>query len=140
MYRDRVIEQRKILGLSLKAMSERSKLHLPEETISRFLTNKTSDPRLSTVLDVCDIVELEPYELFMDAKTAAEFKMFLETKSENTDNATACQMLLNKNIALQDDIAALTAENEILRLKLEHKDEIIRLHNRYNAYIDGMAK
>ena len=33
---------------------------------------------------------------------------------------------------LKNKIAALTAENDLLRLKLEHKEEIISLHNYYN--------
>lgn len=138
MYRDRIIEQKKILGLSLKAMSERSKLHLPEETISRFLTNKTSDSRVSTMLDVCASVELEPYELFMDAQTAAEFKLYLETKSSIANKDEAVSSLLSQNIKLQDEITALNTEIDRLKLKLEYEEKINLLHDRYNKYIDSL--
>ena len=140
MYLERILAQKKLLGLTIKSMAELSKLQLPEETISRFLSSKTHDPRLSTVLDVGEIVRLEPYELFMDAQTAAEFKIFLETRTSKTSTSEEINSLLSHNVALQDEIAALKAEIEWLRLTLEHKEEIISLHNRYNAYIDGLNK
>lgn len=140
MYRDRILERKKLLGLSIKTMAERSKLQLPEETLSRLLSSKTHDPRLSTVLEAGEIVGLEPYELFMDAQTSAEFKLYLETKSSNTNKGDEVASLLSHNITLQDEIATLKAEIERLQLTLEHKEEIIRLHNRYNAYIDSLIK
>ena len=139
MYRDRINEQKKMIGITMETMSKRSKLHISEETISRFLSGKSQDGRISTLLDLCETVELEPYELFMDAKTASEFKLFLEAKSANTDDATELQTLLAQNVALQDDIATLNAEIELLRLKLAHKEEIIDLHNYYRSLIGGDA-
>lgn len=140
MYRDRINEQKKMLGISMETMSERSKLHISEETISRFLSGRSHDGRISTMLDLCETVELEPYELFMDAKTASEFKLFLEARSANTDDASELETILAQNVALRDEIAALTAELDLLRLKLEHKEEIIALHNYYRALIEGVAK
>ena len=125
MYRDRINEQKKILGISIKTMAERSKLHLPEETISRFLSSKTHDSRISTLLDVCETVGLEPYELFMDAITAATFKLFLETRVSDIDNAAELEMLRAKTAAQEAEIA-------LLKERLQHKDEIIAIHNYYN--------
>jgi transcriptional regulator with XRE-family HTH domain len=139
MYRERIKEQKKLLNLSAKAISERSELGLPEETVSRFLA-KNHDSRISTMLDICKAVGLEPYELFMDSMTAAEFKLFLEAKASSTNTSEELKTMLEKNVSLQDEITALTAEIELLKLKLEHKDEIIRLHNRYNDYIDAIKK
>lgn len=125
MYRDRINEQKKMLGISNKTISERSKLRLPEETISRFLSNtKTHDAYISTFLDVCDAVGMQPYEAFMDAITAAEFKVFLETKLSDIDNAAELEMLRAKT-------AAQEAEINLLKEKIQHKDEIIAIHNYY---------
>lgn len=129
MYRDRINEQKKMLGISNKTISERSKLHLPEETIGRFLSNKTEhDARVSTLLDVCDAVGMQPYEAFMDAITAAEFKVFLETKLSDIDNAAELEMLRTKTAAQESEIA-------ILKERLQHKDEIIAIHNYYNSLL-----
>lgn len=141
MYRDRIIEQKNMLKISIRTISERSALNLPEETISRFLSKaKEHDCRVSTMLDIARAVELEPHELFMDAKTAAEFKQFLATREAASGTAEQIKALLDQTITQQQEIAALTAEIELLRLKLDHKDEIIKLHNRYNDYIDALKK
>ncbi len=133
MYRDRINKQKKMLGLSNKTLSERSKLHLPEETISRFLAGKTDESRMSTFLDICDSAELNPYEAFMDEATAAAFKLFLETKLSDIDNAGELKELREKTVKQEAEIQRL---NE----RLEHKDEIIRLHERYNSIISGITK
>ena len=133
MYRDRINEQKKILKISNKIISERSQLKLPEETISRFLSNKSHDAYVSTMLDVCEAVELKPYELFMDAITAAQFKLFLETRLSDMDNAAELEMLRAKTAAQEAEIA-------LLKERIQHKDEIISLHNYYRSYIDGAKK
>ena len=125
MYRDRINEQRKILGISHKIMSERSKLHLPEETISRFLSSKAHDARMSTFLDVCETVGMAPYEAFMDARTVAAFKLFLEAKVSDIDNTAELEMLRAKTAAQEAEIA-------LLKERIQHKDEIIAIHNYYN--------
>lgn len=125
MYRDRINEQKIILKISNKTMSERSKLNLSEETISRFLSSKTHDSRISTLLDVCETVELEPYEVFMDGITAAAFKLFLETRVSDIDNAAELEMLRAKTTAQEAEIA-------LLKERIKHKDEIIAIHNYYN--------
>lgn len=140
MLRDRVIEEKKKLGISAKTMSERSKLHLSEETISRFLTNKTADPGLNTALDIADTVGLTPYEAFMDATLAAEFKVFLELKSKSEETEAERIRIVAENENLKTINATLTDKIAILEMKLEHKEEIIRLHNHYISYIDGLTK
>ena len=121
MYRDRILEQKKILGISMKTMSERSKLQLPEETISRFLSNKTHDSRVSTVLDIGETVGLAPYELFMDARTAAEFKLFLETTLSDIDNAAELEMLRAKTASQETEI-------QLLKERLQHKEELLAVY------------
>lgn len=121
MYRDRILEQKKILGISTKTMSERSKLNLPEETISRVLSNKTHDSRVSTVLDIGETVGLEPHELFMDARTAAEFKLFLETRLSDIDNAAELEMLRAKTAAQETEI-------RLLNERLQHKEELLAVY------------
>lgn len=115
--------------MSIKTISEHSKLQLPEETISRFLSTKMEhDAYISTFLDICDAVGMQPYEAFMDAITAAEFKLFLETKLSDIDNSAELGMLRAKTAAQESEIA-------ILKERIQHKDEIIALHNYYNSLL-----
>ena len=130
MFRDRIIEAKKALGISSKTMSERSTLQLPEETISRVLHGKVADPHISTLLDLGETVGLAPYEIFMDAGTAAEFRLFLETRESNIDNSAQLELLRIKATELESRLKE--KEHEIYDLKhdLAHKDEIIVLYKR----------
>lgn len=124
MYRDRVIEAKKALGISTKTMSERSVLHLPEETISRFLNGKINDPHVSTLLDTGATVGLAPYELFMDAATAAEFRLFLESKITNIDNSAELEVL-------RIQTAEQAHKIELLEEKLKAKEELISVYKHF---------
>lgn len=126
MLRDRVIEEKKRLGISAKTMSERSKLHLTEETISRFLSGKTADPGLGNALDIADTVGLAPYEAFMDATLAAEFKAFLELKSKSEETEAERIRIVAENESLKETNAALTNKLAMFELQLLHKEELLK--------------
>lgn len=132
MFRDRINEEKKRLNLSAKAMSGRSKLHIPEETISRVLSGKTQDPGISTVLDLGETVGLTPYELFMDATLAAEFKVFLELKSKSEETEAERIRIVAENESLKTTNTALADKISTLEMQMKYKDEIIALHNYYN--------
>ena len=74
------------------------------------------------MLDVCETVGLAPYELFMDARTAAEFKLFLETRLSDIDNAAELEMLRTKT-------AAQEVEIRILNERLQHKEELLAVYS-----------
>ncbi len=132
MFRDRIIEEKKRLNISAKSMSERSRLHIPEETISRVLSGKTADPGVSTVLDLAETVGLASYEAFMDATLATEFKVFLELKSKSEETEAERIRIVAENESLKTTNAALADKINILEMQLKHKEEIIALHNYYN--------
>ena len=137
LFRARILEEKKKLNITVKTMSERSRLHTPEETMSRVLNSKTADPGIHTVLDMGETVGLEPYELFMDATLAAEFKIFLELKSRSEETEAERIRILAENESLKTENAALTNKIALLELKLEHKEEIIALHNYYNKLLQN---
>lgn len=132
MFRDRIIEEKKRLNITAKSMSERSRLHIPEETISRIISGKTADPGVSTVLDLGETVGLTPYEIFMDATLAAEFKAFLELKSKSEETEVERIRIIAENESLKTINTTLAQKIDMLEMKLAHKDEIIELHNYYN--------
>ena len=125
MFRARILEEKKKLGISAKTMSERSKLRTPEETMSRVLNNKTADPGIHTVLDMGGTVGLEPYELFMDSTLAAEFRAFLELKSKSEETEAERIRLVADNEMLTKTNASLTNKISILEMQLAHKEELI---------------
>ena len=117
---------------------ERAKL--PEETIARILNGKTRDPRLETVLRIGTAVGLNAWEIFSETGLFVGDKGLAELHAETERLESENLMLAAEISAMRDKIAALEAEADLLRLKLEHKEEIIALHNYYKTVIGNMRQ
>ena len=124
MFRERLCETKLIKGVSTKTMAQLSVLHLPEETISRVLHGKINDPHVSTILDIGGTLDLAPYELFMDASTAAEFRLFLESKVTNIDNSAELEVL-------RIQTAEQAHKIELLEEKLRAKEELLSVYKHF---------
>lgn len=145
MWRERIIEAKKANNITTKMMSER--VRLPDTTITRILNRKTPNPRIDTVLDLGASVGLLPRELFSDTTAVLSDKTLALLQEElNTANATLDALraeytaLSEEATDLKVKLVSLQAENDMLKIKLEHKDEIIDLHNYYKTVISGMSK
>ena len=136
MIRERVLEEKKRLNLSVKTMADMSQLRLSKETINRFLTGETADAGVATALDIAATVGLKPYEAFMDATLAAEFRTFLELKSKSEEAKAERIRIVAENETLKLTNAGLVDRIRVLEMQLEHKNEIISLHNYYRSFID----
>ena len=132
MFRERILEEKERLNLSTKTMVDKSRLQLSEETIRRVLSGKTADPGINAVLDLADTVGLKPYEAFMDSTLASEFRAFLEIKARSEETEAERIRIIAENESLKVSNAGLVDRIRVLEMQLEHKEEIIALHNYYN--------
>lgn len=145
MWLDKIIDAKKKQNITTKMMADRSRI--PEQTITRILTKKTEFPRIDTVLDLGASVGLTARELF-DETTSVVGDKSITVLQEELDRVNAAFAALQSDMtAISTDYAMLKStnddlrhENDILRIKLECKDELIRLYNRYTTIIDGLAK
>jgi transcriptional regulator with XRE-family HTH domain len=137
MYRQRILEEKKRLNLSARTMSDLSRLHILEETISRFLSGKTADPGINTVLDLAETVGLKPYEAFMDATLAAEFRAFLELKSKSEETEAERVRMLAENEELKTTNAGLVDKIRVLEMQLTHKDELVKVYEHFTKIKQG---
>ena len=145
MWRDKIIEAKKKNNITTKMMSEL--VHIPEPTITRILSGKTEFPRIDTVLMLGKAVGLSDMELFAETTSFLGDKNIVALQEEldianGTVEALRTEIvtLSEENTDLKVKNVALTAENDMIRTKLEHKEEIISLHNYYKALIDGLKK
>ena len=134
MWRERIIEAKKAQGISSKTMSERT-MHIPERTIIRLLNGETNNPYVDTVLEVGASVGLTPQEIFSETNLILGDKDLATLQSDLEIAKAENDILATENARLNDKIAMLNSELETLKLKLEHKEEIINLHNYYQALL-----
>lgn len=145
MWREKIVEAKKAKNITTKMMSE--KIRLPEPTITRILSGKTETPRIDTVLELGAAVGLSPWELFSETTAVLSDKNIAVLQEELDKTNAALSALQTAFTALSEEITelklknvTLQSEKDMLRMQLEHKEEIIDLHNRYNAYIKGLTK
>ena len=138
MWLDNLKELKKKAGLSSKQIAE--KTNLPERTVSRIFSGDTDNPYIDTLRRIVAVLGGSLDDLFAECRTLVGTKDLASLQADN-DKLTAENAMLNaENVVLKDKVVALTAELDLLRMKLEHKEEIISLHNYYKTIIGGFSK
>ena len=133
MWLDNLKEMKKNKGMSAKQLAD--KTNLPERTINRILSGETDHPRVDTVHIIVTALGGTLNDIFADTnavvatETLVEVKETVEVIEAEKDLALAeLEMLRAKTTAQEAEIA-------LLKERLQHKEEIIALHNYYNKLI-----
>lgn len=136
MWLDIIKERRKELGYTIKHIAEESKL--PERTVSRIFAGETPSPYADTLKHITDVLGLSLDETLADTKSVIGAKNYIDLHEENETLIAEVERLTNELAlisaemsVLKDKVGVLTTENDVLRLKLEHKEELLSLHNYY---------
>lgn len=129
MWLDTLKELKKAKGLSSKQIAEMT--NLPERTVSRVFSGDTPNPYADTLYRIVSVLGGSLDDILADSKAVVGSKT-LATVQNELDQATAELMLVKaENTVLNDKAKALETENELLKLKLAHKEELLALHNYY---------
>lgn len=135
MWLDNLKELKKAKGLSSKQIA--STTNLPERTVVRIFSGDTPNPYVDTLYRIVAILDGSLDDILADSKTVVGSKNLI-TLQEEVDRLNAeVEILRGDNADLRDEVVTLNAENVMLRMKLEHKEEIIALHNYYNRLRSG---
>jgi transcriptional regulator with XRE-family HTH domain len=145
MWLDNLKELKAKTGMSSKQIAEMT--NLPERTVIRIFSGDTDNPYVDTLRRIVAVLGGSLDDIFAESKiivasqdlVAAQDEVSRLTKDVerlNTENA----LLTTENTILKDKNSTLSAEIDLLRLKLEHKEEIIALHNYYKTLMSGLAK
>ena len=122
---------------STPQLAERA--NLPEKTVSRILKGNTANPYLDTLDRLAHALDCTIGDILADTGavignatlTALQAKLDEITAEKDTITAERDLAVTEINI-MKEKINALTAENELLKMKLLHKEELLALHNYYN--------
>lgn len=138
MWLDNLKELKAKTGMSSKQIAE--KTNLPERTVSRIFSGDTDNPYVDTLRRIVAVLGGSLDDIFAESKTVVAGQDLVALQTD-VERLTAENSLLSvENSVLKDKVATLTAESDLLRLKLEHKEEIIALHNYYKTLMSGMTK
>ena len=130
MWLDNLKELKKKTGMSTKQIADNT--NLPERTVNRIFSGETDHPRVDTIHLIVTALGGSLNDIFADTNVVVATESLVEVK-ENIDVVEAERDLITaENAILKDKVAALAAENEMLKMQLKHKEEIIALHNYYN--------
>lgn len=120
--------------LSIKQISE--SINESEHLVYRIFAGEAKNPSVNVVRKIIRAIGSSVAEIFEEsgAVIASEEIVSLQGK---VDTISAENDLLRANLnALEARANSLSAENDILRMELKHKEEIIALHNYYNALLN----
>lgn len=132
MWLDNLKELKEKTGKTAKQIAEETKL--PERTVTRIFSGDTDHPYVDTIHRIVTALGGTLDSIFVDTKVVVGDSNLIEVQTE-AEKLTAELALANAEISmLKDKVCALTSENDMLRLKLEHKEEIIALHNYYMKF------
>lgn len=129
MWLDNLKELKRSTGMSTKQIAE--KTGLPERTVSRIFSGDTDSPYVDTILRIVTVLGGSLDELFAESKTVVGNRTLAALQEELDTTKAELALVSAESAMLKDKVASLTAEIDILRLKLEHKEQIISLHNYY---------
>lgn len=145
MWLDTLKEYKRAKGLSSKQIAEVT--NLPERTVIRIFAGETDNPYVDTIHRIAVALDTTLDQIFGDSKVVVGTKDLATLQDEVSRLTAELDMLRKENEMLKAEtamkeskIVALTAENNVLQMKLDHKEEIIRLHNYYGSVISGITK
>lgn len=129
MWLDNLKELKKKTGMSAKQIADKTKL--PERTVNRIFSGDTDHPYVDTLHTIVTALGGSLNDIFADTKVVVATDELVGIK-ENIDVVEAERdLILVENEMLKAKNAALSTEIELLKKDLQHKEELLALHNYY---------
>ena len=130
MWLDNLKELKKEKGMSAKQIAENTKL--PERTVCRIFSGDTDNPYVDTLHRIVTVLGGSLDDILADTKMVVGEKNLVTLQADVEVITAERDLIIAENSILKDKVAALTAENDMLKKEIKHKDEIIAIHNYYN--------
>ena len=134
MWLDNLKELKKETGMSSKQIAEMT--NLPERTVIRIFSGDTDNPYVDTIRRIVTALGGSLDSIFADTRVVIGDANLSALQSDIEYLNSELSQLNIENGVLKDKVINLTAELDLLRLKLEHKEEIIENQKRIIAVHD----
>ena len=138
MWLENLQELKKKTGMSVKQIAEKTRL--PERTINRIFSGETDHPYADTLDLIVKALGYDLGDIFADTKVVVATDELVEIKDSVGVVEAERDLTIVENEMLKAKNAALTTEIELLKKEIQHKEELLALHNYYKSVISGMTK
>lgn len=135
MWLDNLKDLKKAKGMTTKQIAEAT--NLPERTVARIFSGDTDHPYVDTVHRIVTVLGGSLDDILADTKAVVSNTTLSALQEEVNVVAAERDVLAAENAILKDKVVALTAENDLLKMQMKHKEEIIALHNYYNKLLSN---
>ena len=127
----------------LKELKEKSKktikqiaeeTRLPKRTIERIFLGQTPNPTIATIIPIVNCLGCNSLdEVFAETNVVLGTKSTVELQNELTTKSAELDLALTENKILDSKVNSLLSENELLKMKLLHTEELLAVHNYYST-------
>ena len=145
MWLDNLKELKKEKGMSSKQIAEVTKL--PERTVNRIFSGDTDNPYVDTLHRIVTALGGSLDDILADTKVVVASETLVEVKEtleevKGTANVMEAERDLIKveNERLKVENANMATELQLLKKELQHKEELLALHNYYKIHIEQLIK
>lgn len=130
MWLDNLKELKKNTNLSSKQIAEKTKL--PERTVNRILAGETDHPRVDTLHLIVTALGGSLNDIFADTNVVVATETLVEVKEAVEVVEAERDLVIAELEMLRAKTTAQEAEIMLLKERLQHKEELLALHNYYN--------
>jgi len=138
MWLENLKELKKAKGMTSKQIADATKI--PESTIKRIFSGETDDPYVSTIHRIVTVLGGSLDQILADTNVVLSTESIVEVKETVGVVEAQRDLIAVENEMLKTKNAALTTEIELLKKELQHKEELLALHNYYKIHIEKLIK
>lgn len=129
MWLDNLKALKTVRGLNAKQIAEME--NLSERTVTRIFSGETPNPSMDYLLKIVRALDGSLDDIFENTKAVVGGTNLAELQADVDRLREELALSNAENAVLVNRVSNLTDENEILRLKLAHAEEINAIHNYY---------
>lgn len=127
MWLDNLKELKKQSNLSTKQIVD--KTNLPERTVNRILSGETDHPRVDTLHLIVTALGGSLNDIFADTNAVVATETLAEVKETAEFIEAERDLVLAELEMLRAKTAAQDTEIQLLKERLQHKDELLAVYN-----------
>lgn len=138
MWLENLKELKKKTGMSSKQIAEKTRL--PERTVNRIFAGESDHPYADTLDLIAKAMGYDLGDVFSETKVIVATEELVEIKEAVDIVEAERDLTIAENEMLKAKNAAQATEIELLKKELQHKEELLALHNYYKAHIEQLIK